>query len=426
MDESHHGHFGFLISCPPVHLTVCAEDREDRILWVNGLRKRVKLWQDKATESGIPVRGRQSQLSAGSGLGAFSSPLAALPVAKAEYTVSIDHGKQDAEHGAHEEAEPIRPDDSLEAPTNDPTPPPSSKKKKKKKKEVRENDREDEADTAVPNTSADAHSANSPHSPDSHRAVLHKVEPEMATSHRSPSSRQSLRNNRVGVASCEPARGGGSAESGESDDEAGDALPLGASKIETMEVMSDSDTDSEYAAGRRGALSREVSDFMAPRGNLNDLISSDEEEEEGESIPKDVPMPERIVPEPPQSPATFQVVLAQEDVEAQGASPLPVSVDHHGTASGSVSPSVRPWGRNSQHVSRASSPDKMPASGTNAAVDEAWDSEDEPQSTSPKHCGRASPSLPQSTTKATPPTVGVPGIVPDKNFVEEDWDSDEE
>lgn len=59
-DEASSGSFGFVVSCPPVLLTLCAEDREDRILWVKGLQKRSHIWREKAAQKGIVVAERMS------------------------------------------------------------------------------------------------------------------------------------------------------------------------------------------------------------------------------------------------------------------------------------------------------------------------------------------------------------------------------
>jgi len=47
LESCHGASFPFVVSCPPVHLVLAAEDRQDQRLWITGLQKRVQLWRDK-------------------------------------------------------------------------------------------------------------------------------------------------------------------------------------------------------------------------------------------------------------------------------------------------------------------------------------------------------------------------------------------
>ena len=47
-DGHKHGAHAFVISCPPVHLTVRAEDEQERTMWINGLTAKAAEWKGKS------------------------------------------------------------------------------------------------------------------------------------------------------------------------------------------------------------------------------------------------------------------------------------------------------------------------------------------------------------------------------------------
>jgi hypothetical protein len=225
--------------------------------------------------------------------------------------------------------------------------------------------------------------------------------------------------------------GEASAHPAGSDDEESEVFPPGASKIQTMEVMSDSDSEDGHSSRHRTAISREASDWarLAPKGNLNELLSSDEEEADEEGIPKDVPMPVRVVPQTKPTPLAIEYPLPEENyAEEEEAAQRSTSPACRSTGSEGQSP-ARPWG--SPQPSRdgaTGSPGLQAPAGQDAGVDDqVWDddSEDGFEGASPNRHGAALGSHISAAAAPALPLSGGPGIIADKNFVEDDWDSDE-
>ena len=46
----------FVISCPPMHLTVRAEDQQESNIWIDGLLHRAAEWREKALASGVAAQ----------------------------------------------------------------------------------------------------------------------------------------------------------------------------------------------------------------------------------------------------------------------------------------------------------------------------------------------------------------------------------
>jgi len=420
VEEHCSSYSGFLVSCPPVHLTLCAEDKEDRQLWVTGLRRRAKLWQDKVAANGIAVASRADGPRAAevSGPVAYAAVVSSPRVQHAQ----LGSGSADVEADAAEERSPEEQEVK-------------KKKKKKKKKPVDEGAPADGAAEAPEAPEAGAaeeekrpvkEAAASP-AKEAPRAVpvspgSRTVAPAGAGAlRRSSSSLHSpiLRGHsrKVMMAPDEeeaPHMGearGYSFDSVSSAAERSERTPppgANPSAIQTIEVMSDSDSDEPERGGLRRAAPRDNSESsLKPKGNLEDMLSSDEEEDDGYAIPQHVPMPARALPELEPPPSVFNAPRSEEPEEAaprqQRASPPRKDVG-----------GSRPWG------GPQSGPGGAAANGADAAVGEAWDS-DEEEGTPAR---RQSASPPHRSPVAVAPSAGA-GIPADRNFVDDDWDEDE-
>jgi len=424
VEESHHGLFGFIVSCPPVHLTLCAEDKEDRQLWVQGLRRRVKLWQDCAAATGEPNPGHSKRQAALTGLAypvVSPSPLAPLPVVMAYPAPAEGASGADAAAPALESA--VTDEDNGAAPAVAVI---KTKKKKKKDEPNDEHTHGGGAESSFSTTEASGQSKQ-------HEGGGSPPGLRFSRSgSRSPRVSRHSSRARIGPAETDAAsdpRAHEGTDAAAPDDEESEVIPPGASKIETMEVMSDSDSEDGHNSKNKSAISREASDWarLAPKGNLNELLSSDEEEAEEEMVPKDVPMPMRVVPETNSTPLVIENPLSEErHIGEEGAAQQGILSARRSTESQSQS-LERPWGSSQPLQDGAmGSPDLHMPSGPDAAVDEGWDSEDGLQGTSPKRCGAASRGQLAAAPASDQPPSGEPGIIADKNFVEDDWDSDEE
>ena len=53
LDIDVYGPFCFVISCPPMHLTVQAEDRDQRSRWISGITHHAKLWRERSAQGAM-------------------------------------------------------------------------------------------------------------------------------------------------------------------------------------------------------------------------------------------------------------------------------------------------------------------------------------------------------------------------------------
>lgn len=485
-DEASSGSFGFVVSCPPVLLTLCAEDREDRILWVKGLQKRSHIWREKAAQKGIVVAERMSDQYL------LARPLPVATATPMTGELAGAAGEQEA---------------SLSA---------SAAKKKKPADSGRPRDEAPCIDVPVPEDSRlpPADSSSKPRggggararSPDGSRAF--KVVPEEGPAAapglgESALPRRPSRSSEVERSSLSPERKAAKSIGRREAQQLLEALPapespdpappspappappkstsplrksrdstdedLGGSpqlfeKLGILEARqtieagsgSDSECGDELVNGERAvhhqrrAPARPApmdasSDWTRPTRNLEEMMSSDEEEEEEESpILRHVPMPARATPTPAMPPTASDARRSASQSSAGGDRGRHSSADGYSeqtdgrSPAGGVGDRRAPGAVGSPPPARASGEDHRLGAGPNGATataDENWDSGEEEaaeeEEVPPRRAGTTPVEVRLPAAAAASPaarhgdTVHVgDGIAADKDFVEDDWDSD--